>query len=93
MNTDSDSTNLDPDAHFEAARKVLVSGISGAARENTALGRPMLAARGDGAWTIAPNGARYIDFHGGYGATILGHNNPRVRRHRAGARHGHRPRP
>ncbi len=79
MKAKADSTNVDADRHFAAARKVLVAGISGAARENTALGRPMLAARGDGAWTVAPDGTRYIDLHGGYGATILGHNHPRVR--------------
>ena len=79
MNTKADTTNVNADEHFENARKVLVAGISGAARENTALGRPMLAARGDGAWTIDPNGTRYVDFHAGYGATILGHNHPRVR--------------
>ena len=33
--------------HFESAREVLVAGISGAARENAALGQAMLAAGGD----------------------------------------------
>ena len=34
---------------------------------------------GDGARLIATDGRRYLDFHTGYGATILGHNHPAVR--------------
>ena len=65
--------------HFREAAKVLVAGVSGSARENPALGHAMLATRGDGPWLIAPDGRRYLDFHTGFGATILGHNHPGVR--------------
>ena len=48
-------------------------------RENAALGRPMLAASGDGPYIVSPGGTRYLDFFTGFGATILGHNDPGVR--------------
>ena len=65
--------------HFRAAARVLVGGVSGSARVNPALDHPLLAAGGDGARLIATDGRRYLDFHTGYGATILGHNHPAVR--------------
>ncbi len=65
--------------HFRAAARVLVGGVSGSARVNPALDHPLLAAGGDGAWLVATDGRRYLDFHTGYGATILGHNHPAVR--------------
>ena len=65
--------------HFRAAERVLVGGVSGSARVNPALDHPLLAAGGDGARLIATDGRRYLDFHTGYGATILGHNHPAVR--------------
>lgn len=66
-------------AHFEAAREVLVAGISGTARENAALGQAMLAARGEGPYIIAPGGRRYLDYFSGFGSVILGYDHPGVR--------------
>lgn len=65
--------------HFRKASRVLVGGVSGSARLNPALDTPLLAAGGDGACLIATDGQRYLDFHTGYGATVLGHNHPAVR--------------
>ena len=65
--------------HFGQAAKVLVGGVSGSARVNPALDHPLLVERGDGAWLIGADGERYLDFHTGYGATLLGHNHPGVR--------------
>ncbi len=65
--------------YFRKAAEFLVAGISGSARENPGLGHAMLVARGDGARLIGPDGASYLDFHTGFGATILGHNHPAVR--------------
>ena len=76
---DSTTAPTPDEIHFRAATEVLVGGMSGAARENAALGRPMLAARGDGARIIAADGTEYLDFFTGFGATILGHNDPGVR--------------
>jgi len=73
------STLTPAERHFREAAQVLVGGMSGAARENAALGRPMLAARGEGARIITPDGDSYLDFFSGFGATILGHDHPGVR--------------
>ena len=66
-------------AQIESARKVLVAGISGAARENAALGHAMLAARGEGPFIISPDGERYIDYFTGFGSIILGYGHSGVR--------------
>jgi len=77
--TDSTAALTPDEIHFRKAAGVLVGGMSGAARENAALGRPMLAARGDGARIVGSDGTEYLDFFTGFGATILGHNDPGVR--------------
>ena len=77
--TQATATSDRAEEHFENAAKVLVAGLSGSARENPGLGRAFLAERGDGPWLIASDGSRYIDFHTGFGATILGHNHPGLR--------------
>ena len=65
--------------HFRQASTVLVAGMSGSARENPALGHPMLANHGDGAWMITSDGQHYLDFFNAFGACILGHNHPAIR--------------
>ena len=77
--TETSTTPTADEIHFREAARVLVGGMSGAARENAALGRPMLAASGDGPYIVSPGGTRYHDFFTGFGATILGHNDPGVR--------------
>jgi glutamate-1-semialdehyde 2,1-aminomutase len=67
------------DTHFDSARDALVAGISGAARENAALGRAMLAARGEGPYVVAPDGERFIDYFTGFGSIVLGYGNLEVR--------------
>lgn len=69
--TDSTAALTPDEIHFRKAAGVLVGGMSGAARENAALGRPMLAARGDGARIVGSDGTEYLDFFTGFGATIL----------------------
>ena len=72
-------TNVNAEDHFQNAARVLVAGLSGSARANPGLQHPFLAESGDGPWLITPDGSRYLDFHTGFGATILGHNHPGVR--------------
>ena len=62
------------------AAAVLAAGVSGSARVNPALGRPLMVARGDGARLVDLDGRTYLDFHMGFGSTLLGHNHPAVRR-------------
>ena len=53
--------------------------MSAAARFHPALGRPFLTARGEGAWLWDVDGRRYLDLETSFGATLLGHGDPRIR--------------
>lgn len=64
---------------FERARKVLPGGVSAAARVNAATGRPFFVERGDGAYLYDVDGAQYIDMCTSHGASLLGHNHPRLK--------------
>ena len=80
MGTDSGDGRAQADREFFAeAEQVLEAGVSASARINPALGRAVLGERGDGPWMIAPGGAKILDFHGGFGASFLGHNHPGIR--------------
>ena len=61
------------------ARQWLPGGVSAAARLHPALGRPFLTASGTGAWVTDVDGRHYIDLETSFGATLLGHGDPRVR--------------
>jgi len=65
---------------FEAALMGLTAGVSGSARINPALQRPVMVARGDGPRLFDLDGKSYLDFHMGFGSTLLGHNHPAIRR-------------
>jgi glutamate-1-semialdehyde 2,1-aminomutase len=58
---------------------VLAGGVSGSARINPALDRPLMVARGEGARLFDLDGNAYLDFHMGFGSTLLGHGHPAVR--------------
>jgi glutamate-1-semialdehyde 2,1-aminomutase len=68
------------EALFEEAQRVLPGGVSAAARLHPALGHPFMARRGDGSRVIDVDGRTYIDFNTSFGAALLGHGHPAVRR-------------
>ncbi len=64
---------------FQAARQVLVGGVSSSARVCRAFGdRPMYVARGDGARVWDVDGREYIDLCTSHGASLLGHGHPAI---------------
>ncbi len=67
------------EAAYAAATAVLAHGVSGSARINPALGRPLMVARAGGPWLYDLEGRAYLDFHMGFGTTLLGHGHPAVR--------------
>src|SRR5689334_23135950 len=70
------------DAHqtlFEAAQHYLPGGVSASARVNPALGRPFFVTRGDGAYVYDLDGRRHIDMCTSHGASLLGHNHPKLK--------------
>lgn len=70
---------------YQEARRYLPGGVSAAARLNPAFGRPFFAQRGEGPWVWNVDGRRYIDLNMSFGAALLGHGHPSVRRAVEGA--------
>jgi glutamate-1-semialdehyde 2,1-aminomutase len=61
---------------LDAADRLLPGGVSGRSQ----LPRPVrfMPARAEGAWIYDVGGRRYVDYHAGAGALILGHGHPEV---------------
>ena len=49
------------------------------ARFNSAINRPFFISRGDGAYVYDLDGREYIDMCMSHGASLLGHNHPKIR--------------
>jgi glutamate-1-semialdehyde 2,1-aminomutase len=65
---------------FSFASKYLVGGVSGSARLNAALDRPVYLTHGDGCRLYDVDGNVYVDYNLSHGATFLGHNHPQIRK-------------
>jgi len=68
------------EALFEFASRFMVAGVSGSARMNAALGRPVYLTHGDGCRLYDVDGKCYLDYNLSHGASFLGHNHPGVRK-------------
>ena len=68
------------EALFDFASKYLVGGVSGSARLNAAIGRPVYLTHGDGCRLYDVDDNVYIDYNLSHGATFLGHNHPQIRK-------------
>jgi glutamate-1-semialdehyde 2,1-aminomutase len=68
------------EALYDFASRYLVAGVSGSARVNAAIGRPLYLTHGDGCRLYDVDGRAYIDYNLSHGATFLGHNHPAVRK-------------
>ena len=66
------------DRLFERASRSLPGGVSSAVRYRAALGRPFYVSRGDGSRLFDLEGNEYIDLSNSHGASLLGHNHPRI---------------
>jgi glutamate-1-semialdehyde 2,1-aminomutase len=71
---------LKSEALFDFAKQYLVAGVSGSARMNAALGRPVYLTHGDGCRLYDVDGKCYLDYNLSHGASFLGHNHPGVRK-------------
>ena len=63
---------------FDRARQYLPGGVSAAARAEVALGGPLFISRGDGARLYDVDGREFIDLSVSHGASLLGHNHPKI---------------
>jgi glutamate-1-semialdehyde 2,1-aminomutase len=64
---------------FNEAKNYLVCGASAGQRYNGVLKMPLYMDHADGAYLYDVDGNKYIDFHGGSGAALFGHNNPKIK--------------
>ncbi len=80
MVTMGQRASTEADHLFEQAQHYLVGGVSAAARLHPSLGRPFLAARGEGGRVWDVDGNEYVDLNTSFGAALLGHGHPAVRR-------------
>jgi glutamate-1-semialdehyde 2,1-aminomutase len=62
-----------------AAQRFFPGGVTATARANPVLGHPFYVARGDGPYVYDLDGKPYVDMCISHGASLLGHNHPRVR--------------
>jgi len=67
------------DQLYEQAKQVLPGGVCATARYHAVLERPLFMARGDGAYVYDVDGNKYIDMCMSHGASLLGHNHPRIK--------------
>jgi glutamate-1-semialdehyde 2,1-aminomutase len=74
------TTHEKNEALFDFASKYLVGGVSGSARLNAAIGRPVYLTHGDGCRLYDVDGNVYLDYNLSHGATFLGHNHPQIRK-------------
>lgn len=64
---------------FKEAEQYLVSGASAGQRYNGVLNMPLYMDHADGAYLYDVDGNKYIDYHGGSGAALFGHNHPKIK--------------
>jgi glutamate-1-semialdehyde 2,1-aminomutase len=64
---------------YSLARQYLPGGVSASARVNDAIGHPFYVARGEGAYVYGVDGRAYVDMCTSHGASLLGHNHPRIK--------------
>ncbi|MCH8059275.1 MAG: glutamate-1-semialdehyde 2,1-aminomutase [Proteobacteria bacterium] len=64
---------------YENARQVIAGGVNSPVRAFAGVGgEPVFIASAKGAWLVAEDGRRYIDYVGSWGPMILGHTHPVV---------------
>jgi glutamate-1-semialdehyde 2,1-aminomutase len=65
---------------YDEASHWLVAGSSAGQRYNAQLGHPLYIERADGCRLYDIDGNEYIDYHGGSGAAMFGHNHARIKK-------------
>src|SRR4029453_17526990 len=64
---------------YADARRYFPGGVTATARANPAIGRPFYVALCDGPYVYDLDGREYVDLCVSHGASLLGHNHPRIR--------------
>lgn len=64
-----------PATLHEAAQRFIPGGVNTFGRS---IGKPYAFTEAAGAYVVDADGQRYLDYHAGFGAVLLGHNHPAV---------------
>ncbi len=64
---------------YYEAKNYLPGGVAASVRFNKALGYPMYISRGDGCLIYDLDGREYVDMCISHGASLLGHNHPKIK--------------
>ena len=64
---------------YLSAQRYLPGGVSASARANEAIGHPFYVSRGDGSRLYDLDGREYLDMCMSHGASLLGHNYPKIK--------------
>ena len=64
---------------YAFAQRYIPGGVSASARVNKAIGHPLFIARGDGPRIYDVDGRSYVDMCVSHGASLLGHNHPKIK--------------
>jgi len=64
---------------YQIAQRYFPGGVTATARANPAIGHPFYISRGDGPYVYDLDGREYVDMCISHGASLLGHNHPRIR--------------
>lgn len=70
---------LDQETLYQSAQQVLPGGVSASARANRAIGHPFYVRNGDGPYIYDLEGRQYVDLCMSHGASLLGHNHPKIK--------------
>ncbi|MBB30891.1 MAG: aspartate aminotransferase family protein [Gemmatimonadetes bacterium] len=73
------TSTLKGDALYTEAAQLTPGGGAATVRYNRALGKTMYFSGGDGAYVTDVDGIRYLDMCMSHGASILGHNHPKLK--------------
>ena len=63
---------------YAAAQQYFPGGVTATARANPVLGHPFYVSHGDGPYVYDLEGREYVDMCISHGASLLGHNHPRI---------------
>lgn len=77
---DTRRTTVQGERLYKEASRYFIGGAGAAGRIFPIIGRPLYLQRADGAYLFDVDGNRYIDYHSSSGATLLGYNNPEIRK-------------
>jgi glutamate-1-semialdehyde 2,1-aminomutase len=79
MQHKKDSRMISALSLYQEAQQYFPGGVNASARANPALGHPFFIQRGEGPYVFDLEGRQYIDMCMSHGASLLGHDHPKIK--------------